>query len=159
MSEVETKPVTPQRVDSSATLSVQALCQAGGFCSSSPCPTFVDGESNTSDCTKGENLTRPSMTERATTSSSHVRSQMSGLRKGLLLLLFVMAQFLDVFNNSALFPALPLIGDSFDLNSSESQWVYRLVFALVFSLDVLIRCSQRILPDVLKLPTSFRPDR
>ncbi|KZS86477.1 MFS general substrate transporter [Sistotremastrum niveocremeum HHB9708] len=50
----------------------------------------------------------------------------------LLLLFFCLAQFLDVFNVSALFPAVPTISEQLKMNASESVWIisaYPLTFA------------------------------
>ncbi|KZO93085.1 MFS general substrate transporter [Calocera viscosa TUFC12733] len=48
-----------------------------------------------------------------------------------------MAQFLDAFNNSALFPALPVIAKSFDMNDAEEQWIFS-AYALTFSSFLLL---------------------
>jgi len=44
-------------------------------------------------------------------------------RKLLLLVLFCLAQFLDVFNASALYAALPALEISMDITESQSAWV------------------------------------
>jgi len=56
----------------------------------------------------------------------------STARKLALLALFSSAQFLEVFNNSALFPAIPNIRSDLQFDSSETVWIisaYQLTFA------------------------------
>ncbi|KIK59716.1 hypothetical protein GYMLUDRAFT_44149 [Collybiopsis luxurians FD-317 M1] len=69
----------------------------------------------------------------------HLREQrrntlgtISGWRKGVLLFIFCFAQFLDAFNNSALFAAIPPISTDIGINNSNSVWIisaYQLTFA------------------------------
>ncbi|KZT37994.1 MFS general substrate transporter [Sistotremastrum suecicum HHB10207 ss-3] len=59
-------------------------------------------------------------------------SEYSKVRKLLLLLLFCLAQFLDAFNNSALFSAIPQIAAELHMTTSETVWLisaYQLTFA------------------------------
>ncbi|EIN04578.1 MFS general substrate transporter [Punctularia strigosozonata HHB-11173 SS5] len=59
-------------------------------------------------------------------------SQLSTIRKYSLLLVFCLAQLIDVFNNSALFSAIPTLITSLDMTESESTWIisaYQLTFA------------------------------
>jgi hypothetical protein len=56
----------------------------------------------------------------------------STLRKVALLSMFTFAEFLDAFNNSALFPAIPAISEQLHFLSSETVWIisaYQLTFA------------------------------
>ncbi|TFK61364.1 MFS general substrate transporter [Pluteus cervinus] len=56
----------------------------------------------------------------------------SPARKNILLLLFCVAQFLDVFSTSSLFSAIPAISNAVGLNNSQSVWLnsaYQLTFA------------------------------
>ncbi|EJU04070.1 MFS general substrate transporter, partial [Dacryopinax primogenitus] len=53
------------------------------------------------------------------------------------LIIFCMAQFLDAFNNSALFPALPIVGQSFGMSDTEQQWVFS-AYQLTFSSFLLL---------------------
>ncbi|KAG8811941.1 hypothetical protein FRC19_003486 [Serendipita sp. 401] len=58
--------------------------------------------------------------------------KVSTLRKIALLFMFVFAEFLDSFNNSALFPALPALTSDLGFKASEIVWVisaYLLTFA------------------------------
>jgi hypothetical protein len=68
-------------------------------------------------------------------------SQVSTARKLLLLSMFTLAEFLDAFNNSALFPAIPTLTSQLNFSASEVVWIisaYQLTFAaflLVVSLS------------------------
>ncbi|KZT54217.1 MFS general substrate transporter [Calocera cornea HHB12733] len=61
----------------------------------------------------------------------------SSLQQGLLLTVFCMAQFLDAFNNSALFPALPVVGKSLGMSDTEQQWMFS-AYQLTFSSFLLL---------------------
>ncbi|KZO93084.1 MFS general substrate transporter [Calocera viscosa TUFC12733] len=63
--------------------------------------------------------------------------QLSNTRKGLLLTVFCMAQFLDAVNNSSLYPPLPTIGKDFGMTTAEQQWVFS-AYALTFSSFLLL---------------------
>jgi hypothetical protein len=59
-------------------------------------------------------------------------SQVSTIRKILLLSMFTLAEFLDAFNNAALFPAIPILTSQLDFSTSEVVWIisaYQLTFA------------------------------
>lgn len=59
-------------------------------------------------------------------------AELSPARKIVLLFLFCFSQFLDTFNTSALFSAIPVIATSTGLNDSQSVWLtsaYQLSFA------------------------------
>ena len=60
-------------------------------------------------------------------------------RKLILLLMFCLAQFLDAFNNSALFPAIPALEGSMDITQSQSPWIIS-GFQLTFASFLLIVC-------------------
>ncbi|KAH0835604.1 major facilitator superfamily domain-containing protein [Lanmaoa asiatica] len=56
----------------------------------------------------------------------------SSTRKLVLLLIFCFAQFLDAFNNAAIFPAIPALEGSMGITQSQSAWVvsgFQLTFA------------------------------
>ncbi|KAH7886610.1 major facilitator superfamily domain-containing protein [Phlebopus sp. FC_14] len=72
-------------------------------------------------------------------------------RKLVLLILFCLAQFIDAFNNSALFSAIPALGVSMHITESESVWVIS-AFQLTFASFLLI--SGRI-SDVYNPKTAF----
>ncbi|TFK50409.1 MFS general substrate transporter [Heliocybe sulcata] len=64
--------------------------------------------------------------------SQNVLALQSGPRKKLLLAVFCFAQFLDTFNNSALFAAIPPISAAIGISNSNSVWLlsaYQLTFA------------------------------
>ncbi|KAF8645737.1 hypothetical protein AX16_007605 [Volvariella volvacea WC 439] len=63
---------------------------------------------------------------------SNPLAEQSSARKGILLVLFCLAQFLDTFSTSALFSAIPAIAADVGLNNSQSVWLnsaYQLTFA------------------------------
>ena len=72
-----------------------------------------------------------------------VPQQYSTARRYLLLLIFCLAQFLDAFNNSALFSAIPVLVRDLDMSEAESTWIisaFQLTFAsflLIVSFNVL----------------------
>ncbi|KZV98383.1 MFS general substrate transporter [Exidia glandulosa HHB12029] len=73
--------------------------------------------------------------------SSDAVVQYGTVRKYTLLLLFCVSQFLDAFNVSALFSAIPVMTVQLDLSASESVWLvsaYQLTFA------AFLLCSGRI---------------
>lgn len=56
----------------------------------------------------------------------------STARKLALLAMFTLAEFLDAFNNSALFPAIPIISTELKFETTETVWIisaYQLTFA------------------------------
>lgn len=56
----------------------------------------------------------------------------STLRKLALLSMFTLAEFLDAFNNSALFPAIPIVSEELKFGTTETVWIisaYQLTFA------------------------------
>ena len=69
----------------------------------------------------------------------------SPARRYTLLVTFCLAQFLDAFNNSALFSAIPAMVKSMDMSEGESTWIisaYQLTFAsflLIVSVGAFIR--------------------
>ncbi|KAJ3882449.1 MFS general substrate transporter [Lentinula edodes] len=59
-------------------------------------------------------------------------ASIAGWRKSILLFIFCFAQFLDAFNNSALFAAIPPISAAIGISDSNSVWLisaYQLTFA------------------------------
>ncbi|KDQ57949.1 hypothetical protein JAAARDRAFT_193433 [Jaapia argillacea MUCL 33604] len=61
----------------------------------------------------------------------------SKARKYVLLIVFCLAQFLDSFNNSALFSAVPALTLSLHINESESSWLFS-AFQLTFASFLLV---------------------
>ena len=61
----------------------------------------------------------------------------SAVRRYFLLILFCLAQFLDAFNNSALFSAIPSLVESLNMSESESTWIIS-AFQLTFASFLLI---------------------
>lgn len=56
----------------------------------------------------------------------------STVRKLALLSMFTLAEFLDAFNNSALFPAIPIVSEELKFETTETVWIisaYQLTFA------------------------------
>jgi hypothetical protein len=87
----------------------------------SRCETLVDGSSDAASS--------KSPTERDVPSSS---PRLPAARKLALLALFCLAQFLDVFNNSALFSAIPTLRRELGFDESGATWLisaYQLTFA------------------------------
>jgi MFS family permease len=64
-------------------------------------------------------------------------SELSTLRKYSLLLVFCLAQLIDVFNNSALFSAIPTLITSLHMTESESTWIIS-AFQLTFASFLLV---------------------
>ena len=69
-----------------------------------------------------------------------VPQRYSVTRRYLLLILFCLAQFLDAFNNSALFSAIPSLVESLGMTESESTWLIS-AFQLTFASFLLIVSS------------------
>lgn len=63
--------------------------------------------------------------------------QYSNARKYVLLFIFCLAQFLDAFNNSALFSAIPSLIKDLNITESESTWIIS-AFQLTFASFLLI---------------------
>jgi hypothetical protein len=69
----------------------------------------------------------------------------STARKLGLLAMFVLAEFLDAFNNSALFPAIPNISSQLQFEASETVWIisaYQLTFAAFLLVVSCNRCRE-----------------
>ncbi len=66
-----------------------------------------------------------------------VPQKFSTARRYVLLIIFCLAQFLDAFNNSALFSAIPVLVTSLDMNEAESTWIIS-AFQLTFASFLLI---------------------
>ncbi|KAH7929188.1 MFS general substrate transporter [Leucogyrophana mollusca] len=80
-----------------------------------------------------------------------VPKRLSLAKKLVLLTMFCLAQFLDSFNNSALFSAIPALEVSMNMTESQSTWIMS-AFQLTFASFLLI--SGRI-ADVYNPKTSF----
>jgi len=63
--------------------------------------------------------------------------KLSLTRRLILLVLFCLAQFLDAFNNSALFSAIPALEISMGMTESQSTWIIS-AFQLTFASFLLI---------------------
>lgn len=83
----------------------------------SPAPTLVDG---------------------------NVSSQYSPARRYVLLVIFCLAQFLDAFNNSSLFSAIPSLVIHLHIGEGESTWIIS-AFQLTFASFLLI-VSAKFIP-------------
>ncbi|KAF9815241.1 hypothetical protein IEO21_04688 [Rhodonia placenta] len=66
-----------------------------------------------------------------------VPQRFSPFRRYLLLIIFCFAQFLDAFNNSALFSAIPSLENSLGITESQSTWIIS-AFQLTFASFLLI---------------------
>ncbi|KAI0654324.1 MFS general substrate transporter [Cubamyces menziesii] len=66
-----------------------------------------------------------------------VPQKYSPVRRYVLLLIFCLAQFLDAFNNSALFSAIPSLVTALDMSEAESTWIIS-AFQLTFASFLLI---------------------
>lgn len=69
-----------------------------------------------------------------------LRPRYSTLRKISLLILFCVAQFLDIFNNSSLFSAIPFIASDLRMTSDESTWIVS-ALQLSFAAFLLVVCA------------------
>lgn len=105
--------------------------------SSSPLPT-KDGKGKTDGAVVLTTTnTIDTLTNEVDASNDEVGNQpdlatVSTLRKISLLIMFTLAEFLDAFNNSALFPAIPPLTEDLHFLVSETVWVisaYQLTFA------------------------------
>ena len=67
------------------------------------------------------------------------QKRISLTHKLVLLLIFCFANFLDVFNNGALFPAVPVLESSMGITQSQSAWLIS-AFQLTFASFLLIVC-------------------
>ncbi|KAG1842125.1 major facilitator superfamily domain-containing protein [Suillus tomentosus] len=90
----------------------------------------------------------PSPAETVVDHEPHIYSR---TRRIILLFLFCLAQFLDSFNNSALFSAIPALEVSTGMTESQSTWIIS-GFQLTFTSFLLI--SGRI-SDVYNPKTAF----
>ena len=73
-----------------------------------------------------------------------VPQQYSTARRYVLLIIFCLAQFLDAFNNSALFSAIPALVTALDMTEAESTWIIS-AFQLTFASFLLIVSSLFVL--------------
>jgi hypothetical protein len=81
----------------------------------------------------------------ATLIDGRVPDETSTARKYLLLIVFCLAQFLDAFNNSALFSAIPSLITTLHMTESESTWLIS-AFQLTFASFLLVVSSVYDLP-------------
>ncbi|KZO93086.1 MFS general substrate transporter [Calocera viscosa TUFC12733] len=146
-----------ERTDTSSTLLPPAPGSSTPFSPLSPSPTVVDLPLSLSAAPTRVHSPDPAAKvdredEKARTSSlasaskalepeeqdgSEAGEEISGAQKALLLIVFCMAQFLDAFNNSALFPALPVVGTSLGMSTTEQQWMFS-AYQLTFSSFLLL---------------------
>lgn len=80
----------------------------------------------------GHDQQASSTIEKASQDAKVDLSEAAMTRKILLLTMFTLVQFLDAFNSSALFPAIPVIASQLSFDSYETIWVisaYQLTFA------------------------------
>ncbi|KIJ09573.1 hypothetical protein PAXINDRAFT_17332 [Paxillus involutus ATCC 200175] len=73
----------------------------------------------------------------AETPTDEPPKQLSLTRKSVLLTMFCLAEFLDAFNNAALFAAIPVLEGSMGITESESVWIFS-AFQLTFASSLLI---------------------
>ena len=66
-----------------------------------------------------------------------VPQKYSAVRRYVLLIMFCLAQFLDAFNNGALYLAIPELVDALGMTESESTWLIS-AFQLTFASFLLI---------------------
>jgi hypothetical protein len=64
---------------------------------------------------------------------------LSKYRKLALIGVFSLAQFMDAFNNSALFPAVPAISEALSIKTNESTWLFA-AYQATFAAFLLIVC-------------------
>ncbi|KAI0045819.1 MFS general substrate transporter [Auriscalpium vulgare] len=69
--------------------------------------------------------------------AAYVRPVLSKIHKGTLLLLFCLAEFMDAFVASALFPAIPAMERSLNIKANEIVWVFS-AYASTFAAFLLI---------------------
>ncbi|KAI0043880.1 MFS general substrate transporter [Auriscalpium vulgare] len=67
----------------------------------------------------------------------YVRPNLSKLHKGTLLMLFCLAEFMDAFVASALFPAIPAMERSLNIKTNEIVWVFS-AYSATFAAFLLI---------------------
>ena len=91
-------------------------------------------------------MSLPALGSPPETSPDPLPKQLSLTRKLVLLLMFCFAQFLDAFNNSALFPAIPSLESSMGITESQSAWIIS-AFQLTFASFLLIVCVIVLSPD------------
>lgn len=80
--------------------------------------------------------------------------QLSSTRKYALLALFCLAQFLDVFNNSALFSAIPTLRAELGFDESGATWLIS-AYQLTFASFLLIAGKISDVYDPSKSPSVF----
>lgn len=75
----------------------------------------------------------------------NVLETVSTFRKLSLLSIFTLAEFLDAFNNSALFPAIPIIINDLHFVPTETVWIIS-AYQLTFAAFLLVVCDYPCAP-------------
>ena len=101
----------------------------------SPAATLVDDTQNIPKFDKIIDRTNSSLSPKSQLPAP--TQQLSNFRRLVLLAVFCLAQFLDVFNVSSLMAAIPSLSVALHMNSSESTWVVS-AFQLTFSAFLLV---------------------
>ncbi|KAH8829785.1 MFS general substrate transporter [Flagelloscypha sp. PMI_526] len=101
----------------------------------SPADTLVDDNQNVPKFDKIIDRTNTSLSPKSQLPAA--APQLSNFRRLVLLAVFCLAQFLDVFNVSSLMAAIPSLAVALRMNSSESTWVVS-AFQLTFSAFLLV---------------------
>ena len=99
-----------------------------------PTPTLVNVPC--SQWSEEDKLKHAQSTAAPTTDTPAIASS-SNLRKRILFLIFCLAQFLDIFNNSALFSAIPAIAEALQMSPSEASWLVS-AYSITFSSLLLV---------------------
>ena len=82
-------------------------------------------------------LTHTALSPAQTLVDGRVPQKYSTAHRYVLLIIFCLAQFLDAFNNSALFSAIPALVDDLGMTEAESTWIIS-AFQLTFASFLLI---------------------
>lgn len=86
--------------------------------------TQIQVESKTSPTQSVRFASTDSQTDLESSPSPTYRAPtISALRKYVLLIVFCLAQFVDVFNISALFSAIPVMSEELDIDAGQSAWI------------------------------------
>ena len=79
--------------------------------------------------------------------TGQLEGQPSPLRRYFLLVLFCLAQFMDAYNGSALFTAIPTLVAELGFTAGESPWIisaYQLTFASFLLIVSFLRCHMSL---------------
>lgn len=88
-------------------------------------------------------FTSGSPAQTLTEADDKVSQKYSPARQLVLLLLFCLAQFIDLFNNAALFSAIPRLIIDLHMSTAESTWLIS-AFQLTFASFLLIVSTTRV---------------